>query len=112
MMIRITLPADGPEARANLARLIDERGEPFADLSRMIDRPPGYLREYVKKGRPQRLAEREARDLARYFRVEPQLFGVPLDVAPERPAGALLRQRDLDELDALALEAELAPYRT
>lgn len=100
MQIRITLPADAPEARANLARLINERGEPFADLSRMIDRPAAYLREYVKKGRPQRLAEREARDLARYFRVEPQLFGVPLDAAPERPAGTLLRARDIEPLDA------------
>jgi hypothetical protein len=79
MRITITLAASEAEARANLAEIIADRREDFAGLSRMIGRPAGYLRRHVREGKPRRIAEGEARDLAGYFRVAPQLFGTPLD---------------------------------
>jgi hypothetical protein len=91
------MPADEAEARGNLTRLIAERREDLTGLSRdVLVKAPGYLGRYIREGSPRRLAEGDARELARYFRVEPQLFGVPLDEAPERARGAMARRRDED----------------
>lgn len=96
MLIRTIMPASDEEARANLSRLMAENGEDATDLawlSELIGRPRDYLRRYLKGGSPRRLADKDARDLARYLRVEPQLFGVPLDEAPPRRFAAPKRAR-------------------
>lgn len=64
-------------ARATLARLIDERREDFAGLSRLIGRNVAYIQQYVRRGTPKRLAESDRRRLANYFGVEEQLLGAP-----------------------------------
>ena len=66
--------ADG---RAALARLIEERGEDYAGLSRLIGRNPAYIQQFIKRGSPRRLAEADRRILARYFRVDEALLGGP-----------------------------------
>jgi len=68
-----TLEEEG--ARAALARLIDERGEDYAGLSRLIRRNSAYIQQYIKRGTPRRLAERDRRLLARYFGVEESVLG-------------------------------------
>ena len=70
------------EARAALARLIEEKGEDFAGLSRLIGRNPAYIQQYIRRGTPRRLAEGDRRLLARYFGVDETLLG-----APEAAAG-------------------------
>jgi phage repressor protein C with HTH and peptisase S24 domain len=60
-----------------LARLISERREDFAGLSRLIGRNAAYVQQYVKRGTPKRLAERDRQILATYFGVDEHLLGAP-----------------------------------
>lgn len=70
------------DPRAVLGRLIDERGEDCASLSRLIGRNPAYIQQFLKRGSPRRLAEPDRQRLARYFGVpEAWLGGATL---PER----------------------------
>jgi phage repressor protein C with HTH and peptisase S24 domain len=71
------------DPRTLLERLIRERGEDYAGLSRLIGRNPAYVQQYIKRGSPRRLAEEDRRALARYFRIDEALLG-----APEREEGA------------------------
>jgi hypothetical protein len=80
------------EARSALARLIEERGEDYAGLSRLIGRNPAYVQQYIKRGTPRRLDERDRRLLARYFGVGEGLLGGP----PPAPAGGLVPVPRLD----------------
>jgi phage repressor protein C with HTH and peptisase S24 domain len=95
------------DGRAALQRLIEERGEDYAGLSRLLGRNPAYVQQFIKRGSPRRLAENDRRLLARYFGVGEALLGghatesapalvpVPrLDVGAAAGAGAF----DGDEL--------------
>ena len=63
-----------------LEKLCAERGENFASLSRLIGRNDAYIQQYLRKGTPRQLKERERRTLARYFQVpESMLGGMPDD---------------------------------
>jgi phage repressor protein C with HTH and peptisase S24 domain len=68
---------DEEGARAALARLIDERGEDYSSLSRLIGRNAAYVQQYIKRGVPKRLAEDDRRLLARYFDVPEEALGGP-----------------------------------
>lgn len=72
--------ADG---RAALKRLIAEKGEDYAGLSRLIGRNPAYIQQFIKRGTPRRLAEDDRLLLARYFDVPESLLGGPA-AAPGR----------------------------
>ena len=72
--------------RAALQRLIEERGEDYAGLSRLLGRNPAYIQQYIKRGSPRRLAEDDRRLLARYFGVDEAALGGPARAA-ERGAG-------------------------
>ena len=72
------------DPRQVLEKLCAERGENFAALSRMIGRNDAYIQQYLRKGTPRQLRERERRILARYFKVpESALGGPPDDPAAE-----------------------------
>lgn len=72
------------EPRQVLDRLCAERGENLAALSRMIGRNDAYMQQYLRKGTPRQLGERERRTLARYFKVpESLLGGLPDDAGAE-----------------------------
>ncbi|MET0307413.1 MAG: S24 family peptidase [Sphingomonas sp.] len=65
-----------PEAqRAALAALMSEQGMSFAELSRVIGRNAAYLQQYVRRGSPRELAERDRARLAAYFGVEEERLG-------------------------------------
>ena len=71
------------DPRARLAALIDDRGESYGALSRMLRRNEAYLQQYVRRGTPRVLAERDRRVLAAYFRVaESELGGPPSEAMP------------------------------
>ena len=73
------MPSDPREV---LEKLCLERGENFASLSRLIGRNDAYIQQYLRKGTPRQLKERERRTLARYFQVpESLLGGMPDDEA-------------------------------
>jgi SOS-response transcriptional repressor LexA len=74
------------DARLTLQRLIEDRREDYAGLSRLIGRNPAYVQQYIKRGTPRRLAEEDRRLLARYFGVPEALLG-GLAEEPERQQG-------------------------
>jgi phage repressor protein C with HTH and peptisase S24 domain len=63
------------DARAALQRLIEERKEDYAALSRLIGRNSAYIQQFVKRGTPRRLDEKDRKILARYFGVSEELLG-------------------------------------
>jgi len=77
--------------RAALQRLIEERGEDYAGLSRLLGRNAAYIQQYMKRGSPKRLAEEDRRLLARYFGIDEAVLG-----GPASPAGRL---RPISRLD-------------
>ena len=80
------------DPRLVLEKLCAERGENFASLSRLIGRNDAYIQQYLRKGTPRQLKERERRTLARYFQIpEMMLGGLPEDPAAE--FGALVPVR-------------------
>jgi hypothetical protein len=104
-------PPDGP--RAALERLIAERREDYAGLSRLLGRNPAYIQQYVKRGSPRLLAEEDRRALARYFDVPESLLGGREDPAPNLVAAqagaAAWRGADLIAVPRLALAASAGP---
>lgn len=78
---------DSQDARTALERLIADRGENYADLSRLIGRNPAYIQQFIKRGTPRKLDEDDRRVLARYFGVSEQMLGgaaVPIAAAAGR----------------------------
>ena len=115
------------DPRVALDALIAESGDSYAALSRMLGRNPAYLQQYVKRGSPRILPERERAMLARYFGVAQSRLGaapentgmvaVPaLAVVATAGAGGLLadedrsvaRYFDPERLRALGVEAQNA----
>ncbi|QGP79242.1 S24 family peptidase [Sphingobium sp. CAP-1] len=82
---------DSQQARIALDRLIAERGENYADLSRLIGRNPAYIQQFIKRGTPRKLDEDDRHVLARYFGVPDAMLGggaAAREVAPDsRPRG-------------------------
>lgn len=88
------------DARTELQRLIDERGEDYASLSRLLGRNAAYVQQYMKRGSPKKLPEDERRTLARYFGVSEELLGGP----PADPVGG-----NLVTVPRLAVDASAGP---
>src|SRR3954464_9296392 len=61
--------------RAALEALMAEHGFGFAELSRVIGRNAAYLQQYVRRGSPRELAERDRALLARFFGVPEARLG-------------------------------------
>lgn len=74
---------DQTDPRENLVRILKEKGEDFAGLSRLIGKNPAYIQQFVKRGTPRKLDEDDRRTIARYLGVDEALLGGP----PGRPAG-------------------------
>lgn len=66
---------DRDDPRTRLATLIDANGVSYAALSRMLRRNDAYLQQYVRRGTPRDLAERDRALLAAYFRVDAAELG-------------------------------------
>ena len=73
------------DPRAVLERLIRERGEDCASLSRLIGRNPAYVQQFIRRGSPRHLAERDRERLARYFGVPGTWLGAAGTPKPETP---------------------------
>lgn len=67
--------------REALARLIDEHGVDYAKLSRMLGRNPAYIQQFIKRGTPKRLDERDRARLAAFFGVSESVLGGPATAA-------------------------------
>ncbi len=78
MLIRVPPQATDEQARRRLQRLVVDKGEDYAGLSRLVGRAPSYLSRYVRQGTPKRLPDGERDALARYFGIAAQELGAPL----------------------------------
>ena len=83
------------DARAELERLIGERGEDYAGLSRLIGRNAAYVQQYIKRGIPKRLAEADRRLLARYFEVSEERLGGPAPAPGREPDHVVVPRLDV-----------------
>lgn len=99
------------DPRAELDRLIHAHGDDYSALSRLVGRNPAYIQQYIKRGSPKNLPERERSILARYYGVDPQLLGAPeeagvkrdgLKLVPKLAVGASAGPGALAEGEALA----------
>ncbi|MBU2340206.1 MAG: transcriptional regulator [Alphaproteobacteria bacterium] len=66
----------GPE-RARLLELARASRASLASLSAMLGRNPSYLQQFVRKGSPRRLEERDRQRLAEFFGVPETELGAP-----------------------------------
>ena len=99
------------DPRAALAELAAKRGDSLAALSAMLGRNAAYLQQFVRRGSPRVLAERDRRLLAEYFGVaestlgaiaRPAAFRLPrLDVAASAGPGALVDSEIVLGTDAI-----------
>lgn len=88
------------KVRETLDRLIHDRGEDYAALSRLIGRNPAYIQQFIRRGSPRRLAEDDRKLLARYLGVDESLLGGSASPAPTGEMVAIPR---------LAVEASAGP---
>lgn len=91
------------DVRLTLDRVIRDRGEDYAALSRLIGRNPAYIQQFIRRGSPRRLAEADRRTLARYLAIDEKLLGAP------EPMGAPLEPATLLAVPRLAVEASAGP---
>ena len=96
--------------RAALQRLIEERGEDYSGLSRLLGRNAAYVQQYIKRGTPRRLAEQDRRLLARYFDVDEATLGA--EPAPAVDPLALVRVPMLDVGASAGVGAAVDDERT
>lgn len=68
---------DEQDQRRALDALIRDGGDDCASLSRLLGRNPAYLQQYLRRGSPRVLAERDRAVLARYFGVPEAWLGAP-----------------------------------
>jgi hypothetical protein len=63
--------------REELDRLIRQRHVGYSAVSRLLNRNPAYIQQFIKRGSPRRLDDDDRRILARFFGVDEQLLGGP-----------------------------------
>jgi phage repressor protein C with HTH and peptisase S24 domain len=120
MALPKTMPAPSPampdratstdeSPRAALARLVHERGSDFARLSRLIGRNPAYIQQFVQRGTPRVLAERDRRLLADYFEVDEVVLGAPVESVRRGPRHPDSRGHALVDVPRLDIGASAGP---
>lgn len=98
------------DARAALERLIASHGDDYAGLSKLVGRNAAYIQQYIKRGSPRTLPEKERGILARYFGVDERLLGAPenhgphsaMQLVPQLAVAASAGSGAIDSLDSLA----------
>jgi hypothetical protein len=98
------------DPRASLERLITENGADYAGLSKLIGRNAAYIQQFIKRGSPKRLPEKERGILARYFGVDERILGglassagkAGLRLIPKLAVGASAGPGAMNDAEALA----------
>lgn len=67
------------DPRLRLLALSQQRGISLSALSRLLNRNPSYLQQFVRKGSPRKLEEIDRATLARFFGVGQDELGAPED---------------------------------
>ncbi len=99
------------DPRQELDQLIQQNNDDYAALSRMLGRNPAYVQQFIKRGSPRYLGERERAILARYYGVDERVLGAPdpaprsglgLKLVPRLAVGASAGAGSLNDSDMLA----------
>ena len=98
-------------ARARLYELSQERGVSLSSLSKMLEKNPSYLQQFIRKGSPRKLEEGDRRTLARYFGVDEGELGADSVGVKEKSYGSLPTGETPDYIDVprLAIGASAGP---
>ena len=94
------------KARERLVALARERKISLSRLSELIGRNTAYLQQFVGRGSPRRLEERDRGTLARYFSVDEAELGAPEEFSSDIVPG---KRGDWVEVPRLALGASAGP---
>ncbi len=70
------------DPRNRLEELCRMRGVEFVTLSRLVGRNDAYIQQYIRRGSPKRLGERERKLIADYFDVDEGELGAPRAAPP------------------------------
>ena len=66
------------DPRKTLVRLAEQQGQSLSALSRVLGRNVAYLQQYIARGTPRVLPERDRARLAAYLGVDEALLGAPV----------------------------------
>src|SRR3546814_2326554 len=64
--------------REELDRLIRQRNVGDSAVSRLLNRNPAYIQQFIKRGSPRKLDDEDRRILAQFFGVDEQVLGGPV----------------------------------
>ena len=91
------------DPRQVLAELIRTSGDDFASVSRMLGRNAAYIQQYIKRGSPKVLPEKDRRALADFYHIDERLLGGMSPAAQPKTSpnalsdtGGLISIRQLD----------------
>lgn len=93
------MESSSPQQR--LLQLAEQRGASLSQLSRLIDRNPSYLQQFVRKGSPRKLGETDRRTLAQFFGIDEGELGAPEEIS----SSIMENERNWINLPRLALGA-------
>lgn len=86
----VDIQEDTGRERARLLELAQFSRASLASLSAMLGRNPSYLQQFVRKGSPRRLEERDRQRLAEFFGVSEAELGAPARNLPRGSAEEFL----------------------
>ena len=66
------------DARQALDELIQQRGHSYSSVSRLLGRNAAYIQQYIRRGSPRQLEERDRTMLAQFFGVDEKVLGAPI----------------------------------
>ena len=92
-----SVPKNMDEARTTLDRLIGARRVSYAGVSLLLGRNSSYIQQYLRKGSPRYLNERDRGILARFFGVDEAVLG-----GPSRRSGPVVELVQVPVLDVEA----------
>lgn len=101
---------ESDDAREALRSLIKNNGDDYKGLSELIGRNPSYVQQYIERGTPKRLAEKDRYILARYYGVDQHILGAPaehdsrggLEIISKLSVRASAGAGNLDQMESLA----------
>ena len=101
---------DSADARAALDRHLRAQGETYAGLSRVLDRNPTYVQQYVRRGVPRALETADLRALAKHLGIAAALIGEAEDAPQPVAVVASDATTPTDFVRVPTLEAHAAPF--
>lgn len=104
------LSPDDP--RATLDRLIREGGHDYQLLSRLIGRNAAYIQQFIKRGTPRRLGERDRQRIAAFLGVPETLLGGPANHSVPAAVRTTRRSPAMLVVPQLAVGASAGPGAT